>query len=273
MIIDLTGGPSTGNLKMPFMEHRGSGKSKHNINDMTAIWDQEWNASAAKPITQDHKAWLQMRDYLPKTGRILEAGCGVATWVKFLKDRGYEAHGIDFSPVAIQKSLDMWPELKLVWGDLREMPYDTGYFQAIVSFGAIEHDPSGPTEALREMLRVLEPGGIMYCSVPCMNTLRRCGTLALKDWFVRNKTIRRLFGRKPEVSFYEFVYSPEEYRRVLTEVGFEILLLLPHSLRLDFFDPPPGSFRRKILSRVCAAFPWLAAHMVVAICRKPARPD
>ena len=255
---------------MPFIEHRGNGKSDLNANDMTAVWDREWNESGGSRITEDHESWRQMRRYLPKDGAILEAGCGLAKWVEFLNRQGFKARGIDFSAVAIQKSRELWPGIEVVQGDLRKMPFDTGRFQAIVSFGAVEHDPAGPHASLKEMLRVLEPGGIMYCSVPCMNILRRCGTIALKDWLVCNKTIRRLVGRKPEVSFYEYVYAPEEYGRILRAAGFEVLSMLPCSARLDFLDPPEGSFGRKILGRVSAEFPWLAAHMVAAICRKPA---
>ena len=256
---------------MPFIEHRGSGRSDHDADDMTANWDREWSESGGGRITEDHESWRQMRRFLPKNGSVLEAGCGLAKWVEFLNKQGFKARGIDFSAVAIQKSRELWPGIELVQGDLRRMPFETGRFQAVVSFGAVEHDSAGPDEALREMQRVLEPGGIMYCSVPCMNTLRRCGTLALKDWLVCSKTVRRLAGRKPEVSFYEFVFTPEEYARILAAAGFEVLSMLPCSPRLDFLEPREGSFGHRTLRRIAARFPWLAAHMVAAICRKPDR--
>ena len=80
------------------------------------------------------------------------------------------------------------------------------------------------------MHRVLRSGGTMFCTVPCMNVLRRCGLMALQDWIVCNPTIRRLTGRKQDVEFSEYVYGAAEYGRLLEKAGFEVLRLLPMGL-------------------------------------------
>jgi SAM-dependent methyltransferase len=257
---------------MPLIEYRGSGKTDIEIGDMSAIWDHEWetkNDPAALQIkdTDEHCRWI--REYLPKSGRVLEAGCGLARWVAFLAGRGYEAYGLDFSPIAIKRSLSIWPDLNLVQGDLRKMSFETDFFDAMVSFGAIEHDPDGPEAALREMWRVTAPGGILYCTVPCMNILRRMGTMPLQNLIVCNKTIRKLTGRNADVAFYEFVYTPKEYRSILTGVNWEVLALIPLGPRLDFFNPPENSLRGRLLHRVHSCLPWLTPHMMAAVCRKP----
>jgi ubiquinone/menaquinone biosynthesis C-methylase UbiE len=79
-----------------------------------------------------------------------------------------------------------------------------------MSLGAVEHDPDGPIVALKEMYRVLKPGGFLYCTVPCINRIRAMGLLAVMDWIICNKSVRRATGRTPEVQFFEYVYYPEE---------------------------------------------------------------
>ena len=172
--------------------------------------------------------WPRIRQSIP-VGRVLEAGCGIARWVAFLDSVGYETYGLDYSVAAIEKSLARWPNLRLSQGDLRAMPYDDGFFDGIVSFGAIEHDIKGPQAALSEMYRVLRPGGVLYCTVPCMNWIRRAGFLSLQNWIVRNPSIRRLTGRAPDVEFFEYVFTPAEYAAALEVAGFDLIELAPLS--------------------------------------------
>ncbi len=188
---------------MPFTEHRGGGKASADVTSMQKRWDAEWQSctGAGIPDLTSSENWPWVREYIRPPARVLEAGCGFARWVAFLDAQGYEAYGLDYSPVAVERSLAAWPKLRLTVGDLRRLPYEDGFFDGIVSFGAIEHDPDGPEAALAEMRRVLRSGGTMFCTVPCMNVLRRCGLMALQDWIVCNPTIRRLTGASRTWSF------------------------------------------------------------------------
>lgn len=238
---------------------------------MDQRWDCEWattkNEQSVSRLAWDEN-WPWIRAYLKRPCRILEAGCGLAKWVKFLQDQGYEVWGIDYSAEAIARSKVLWPELKLQKGDIRALPFDENFFDGILSFGAIEHDINGPDAALREMYRVLRPNGILYCTVPCMNYSKRLGLLALQDWIVRNRTIRKLTGRNPDdVEFFEYVFEPEEYVNILKSTGFILLKLVPlgpHSLYLG----SKGSFRFKIIGSIHTSWPWVFAHMMAGICRK-----
>ncbi len=44
------------------------------------------------------------------------------------------------------------------------MPFEDGYFQAVVSFETLEHVPVDPF--MREVRRVLAPGGLLLLSTP-----------------------------------------------------------------------------------------------------------
>jgi ubiquinone/menaquinone biosynthesis C-methylase UbiE len=166
----------------------------------------------------------------------------------------------------VERSLAAWPDLRVTVGDLRHLPYEDAFFDGIVSFGAIEHDVNGPEAALAEMRRVLRSGAVAYCTVPCMNVLRRCGLMALKDWVVCNPTIRRLAGRKQDVEFFEYVFTPAEYAAVLEQAGFELLRLVPMN---PYCLDAKGPVRRWMIRQIHQRWPWCLNHMVAAICRKP----
>jgi SAM-dependent methyltransferase len=135
---------------MSFTEYRGGGKSAADVESMESRWDCEWARSKRGVNVSDmveNENWTHIQRKI-LSGRVLEAGCGIAKWVAFLDVLGYETYGIDNSTVAIQQSLKIWPNLRLSQGDLRAIPFDNVFFEGIICFGAIEHDIKGPQAAL-----------------------------------------------------------------------------------------------------------------------------
>lgn len=160
----------------------------------------------------NYKLCLRALDGLPVGSRILEAGCGVGQWVFQLSSLGFEAHGIDISGVAIQKSKEAAkrhekPDDVFVVGDLRDMPYPDGMFDLIVSWGVIEHF-ADPLIALQEFYRVLKDGGRVLVTTPnlyCFHGLigrhvlnltksRKLGYVGYEDQYTPKKLVR-LFDR------------------------------------------------------------------------------
>jgi SAM-dependent methyltransferase len=255
---------------MAYKEYRGGGKSGHDIGTMATIWDAEWD-HAATTATVDHLAqtehWPWIQQFLPPPRRVLEGGCGLGRWVRFLDEHGYEGHGVDFSAVGVAGARARWPGLRVLVADLRTMPYEDGFFGGIISFGAIEHDINGPAANLAEMRRVLAADGVLYCTVPCMNWVRRAGFMALQNWIVCNRTIRRWTGRPPEVAFYEYLFTPTEYEKILKQAGFEVIKMVPLAPQ-EFWMGRVGSIRWRVLNAIHRWCPWLMPHMMAAICRK-----
>ncbi|MDD4004281.1 MAG: methyltransferase domain-containing protein [Elusimicrobiaceae bacterium] len=255
-------------MSKPFVEHRGGGKTSLKFESMASRWDSEWASSQNHSLEKlaENISWSYIKKYIDTNGRILEAGCGLAKWVAFLEQNGYEAYGLDYSSVAIENSLKIWPQLRLTHGDLRTTPYESNFFSGIVSFGAIEHDINGPEKMLVELYRILKSGGIMFCTVPCMNYFRRTGWMAAKDWLVCNPFIRRLFGRNPDdIQFYEYVFTPRQYKTALEQAGFTIVALFPLTPNINRSD---GWLKKTIISVIHKHCPWCTTHMMGAICRK-----
>ena len=53
------------------------------------------------------------------------------------------------------------------------MPYADDTFDGVISWGVVEHDEAGPSRALREMFRVLKPGGMAVITVPIDSPTQR----------------------------------------------------------------------------------------------------
>lgn len=135
---------------------------------MRAVEDRHWWYAVLR--------WQVLRvltGRLGAGGRILDAGCGTGGMMERLRQarRGWEAHGIDQSPAAVAccrgRGLANVKE-----GDVGCLPYEDTVFDAVLCLDVLYHAGVQPDAALREMLRVLRPGGVLVVNLPAFEVLR-----------------------------------------------------------------------------------------------------
>ncbi len=95
--------------------------------------------------------------------RILDLGCGNGDFGRYRPSTVIEVHGIDADQGAVASAARY--EIA-VQGDLDEagLPYDADYFDAVLARDILEH-LRAPWLTLREVHRVLRPGGCVVASV------------------------------------------------------------------------------------------------------------
>jgi SAM-dependent methyltransferase len=96
---------------------------------------------------------------LPKGISILDAGAGEGVYKKLFSHCNYKA--ID---LAVGESQWNYSNLDYI-GALHEMPIDNDSFDAVLCTQVLEH-LEWPRESVKEMYRVLKPGGKIYMTVP-----------------------------------------------------------------------------------------------------------
>lgn len=128
-------------------------------------------------------------DYVAgRTGlRVLEAGCGSASHVRF--GEGQVVVGIDISERQLERN-ELLSE-KIV-GDLQDYPLTAESFDIIVCWDVLEHLPR-PECALRNMSRALRPGGGLVLALPDVESLKGRITKFTPYWF-HVWTYRRVLG-------------------------------------------------------------------------------
>jgi len=100
--------------------------------------------------------------YLAKSNmKILEAGCGMGTWVYNLRVKGYDVIGIDYMLSTVKRVKQYDESFPIQQGDVNNLDFPDNFFDAYVSLGVIEHFQEGPQKALSEAYRVLKPNGIL----------------------------------------------------------------------------------------------------------------
>jgi ubiquinone/menaquinone biosynthesis C-methylase UbiE len=100
-------------------------------------------------------------------GNVLDVGCGPGVMTDEMLARACSFWGIDPSEnmIAIARSrVGPDADARFVQGDAGRLPFDDNFFDAVLCMGVIDSVPDG-SQAIREMVRVLKPGGVLIVSV------------------------------------------------------------------------------------------------------------
>jgi 2-polyprenyl-3-methyl-5-hydroxy-6-metoxy-1,4-benzoquinol methylase len=109
---------------------------------------------------------------LPDDGRglrALDVGCGTGHHLAGLRRRGFEVAGVDGSPEMVARARAGNPSVRTECADVEALPFPSGQFDVVLCIEVLRYlrDPAG---CLREIARVLRPGGVcLVTATPLLN--------------------------------------------------------------------------------------------------------
>ncbi len=168
----------------------------------------------------------------------LDVGCGTGRILSDLQEEG-RAVGLDLLEEALRMARERGCRM-LVCGDAHRLPFRENSFGLVTALDVLEHldDDLG---ALKEMHRVLAPGGYLLLTVPALKIL----------WSEHDEALE-----------HRRRYSPSELRRKVVGAGFEVSKL---TYAITFLFPPILLFRllqrlagrrRRRAKTAHIIFPW-----------------
>lgn len=161
------------------------------------------------PLTWDNMSLYVMRTCLwnavqvtaPKfKGHLLDVGCGRMPYKEYLLKNKYISQytGLDIETALVYEA-GVKPDY--TWDGL-SMPFGNDQFDTLMATEVLEHCPD-PGLTIREMQRVLKPGGLIFFTVPFL-------------WYLH------------EVPHDEYRYTPFALERILKESGLEEIEIKAH---------------------------------------------
>jgi SAM-dependent methyltransferase len=120
---------------------------------------RDW-AELAEPSNEPLFAAVLDRLVVPTVTRLLDIGCGSGYAAAMAAARGATVTGIDITPELIAIARERVPDGHFVVGEMDELPFEDGSFDAAVGFNAFQF-AEDPERAVREAVRVLKPGGLI----------------------------------------------------------------------------------------------------------------
>lgn len=184
--------------------------------------------------------WVAAQAALIAPGsRVLDIGAGGCPYRKLFTHCRYEAQ--DATPLDdVQIRQGGYGQLDYVC-DAASIPVADGSFDVVLCTEVLEHVPE-PIRVVREMGRVLRPGGIAVITAPLGSGLHQ------------------------EPHHYYGGYTPWWYRRFLDEAGFEEIEVIPNDGSFSHFAQWCEWSLRRLRREVRAGRLWLAPLLLLGLC-------
>lgn len=191
------------------------------------------------PELREHLDRLVLMQPPRPGGRALDVGCGDGRTVEALAMLGWDAEGVDFDAAAVRRAAARG--LRVRAGSLEDARYPDASFDAVGMSHVIEHLPDPPA-TLREVRRVLRPGGQLVLATPNAASLghRRFG----RNW------------RGLEPPRHLQVYTAAALRRAAEAAGLAVVSLESRALGAAF----ASAESRRIAGEAAARLGDAASH-------------
>jgi SAM-dependent methyltransferase len=199
---------------------------------------------------------------------LLDAGCGAGRHCFGALERGAHVAGVDLDRASLKlalggMSLRRGPGAGVLQGDVFRLPFGDGRFDRVICSEVMEH-VHDYSAAVRELVRVLRPGGTIGITIPTATT----------EWLYL--ALSRLYFESP--GGHIRVFRPRDLARAMGRAGLRVYHAgFAHALHSPYWavrallgldDESPGptrSFRRFLLlataspfwSRVERALDWI----------------
>src|SRR5258708_6321827 len=149
--------------------------SKAQVDELFTKTVQDWARfySDPKPPTMSAQNLISRRRFalemlearVPPGSNVLDVGCGTGHLAGELMQRGYTAWGADLSDAMVEYAREHYSRDRFRVGDIEQIPFPDNTFDAVMCLGVMEYlEKDEP--ALREMWRVLKPGGRAVITTP-----------------------------------------------------------------------------------------------------------
>jgi ubiquinone/menaquinone biosynthesis C-methylase UbiE len=130
-----------------------------------------WNRCAPiyietlEPLTKQGFQVISDSGHIRDGVRLLDVGCGPASFTAAFARMGADVSGVDFSEDMVEIAKNEQPHLDIRHADVENLPFEDESFDVVTASYALHH-LARPTVAFRSIHRVLKPSGRFVFVIP-----------------------------------------------------------------------------------------------------------
>jgi ubiquinone/menaquinone biosynthesis C-methylase UbiE len=226
----------------------------------------------------DELTWRTVKKHLPSiiSSPCLDLGCGTGKWGLKLLKTGLPTTFLDHSPGMVDQARKNAEALgakakkaQFIVADMVDLaPLPPGHFALVLAMGDPLSICSDPQRAVREMLRICRPGGIIIATadnkLAALDHYIGRGDLDALEQFVHTGRTHWLTQDQAE-RFELHTFTPESLRKLFERAGFEVLkiegkTILPLRRNQPIFEKPQAMQRLLRLEQELGRDPSAAAR-------------
>ncbi len=182
-----------------------------------------WGTPAGAIRKKRRADFLSFEDWTPNdraSKKVLEVGCGTGTFTGFLSSNFTDLVCLDISDYLLKEAQTKLPSVKFKLGDIHRTEFPSDSFDIIVGCSVLHHLEWNI--ALKEMYRILRPGGVIRFSEP---NLLNPQIYLQKNW----KWLKKRMGDSPD----EYAFTSFQIKESLGTSGFKNIKVEP----FEFLHP------------------------------------
>ena len=146
---------------------------------------------------------------------LLDVGCGGGFLSNALAEKDFTVTGVDISAdsLLVAARHDRTGRARYVHGDAYALPFPDRSFAIVTAMDFLEH-VEDPARAIREISRVLQPGGLFFYHTFNRNPIAGLLVIKMVEWLVANTP--------KNMHLYRMFLKPREVEKYCRENGMEV---------------------------------------------------
>lgn len=182
------------------------------------IYESYVNAKREVTLDRDCRSALQRIDELVESGgrTLFDLGAGAGEFLILAREFGFTPHGNELAAGAIEMARDN-AGIELHVGELDTIEGENLY--DVVTMWCVLAHVVDPDELLRQTLRILKPGGILFLQTPRWSAMDRAALRAARS--SRGRLVRLLDRRVSDM--HMTLYSSRGLTARASRLGFEVV--------------------------------------------------
>ena len=160
----------------------------------------------------------QVESHFRKNCKILDVACGAGFLSNPLAAAGHQVTGIDVSSesLAVARRYDTTQSVQYVEMNAAHLEFADSSFDVVCAMDFLEH-VEHPETMIKEMARVLRPGGLFFFHTFDRSILSYLLVIKGVEWFVKNTP--------PHLHLYRLMIKPKELRHYSLKAGLKVIEL------------------------------------------------